>query len=110
MFTNLFGKQYKRNPNLIDTNYNFTECNFLHNTLCSLNYPEYVFDSMVKPILDKLSIFDNCFLQCELEFIKDRLEFILTKNYAMEYDELLEKTKSYLTNEYIQKNREKAEL
>ena len=28
VFTSIFGKQYKRNPNLIDTNYSFEECNF----------------------------------------------------------------------------------
>lgn len=111
MFTDLFGKQYKRNPNLIDTNYTFTECNYLHNLLCSEDFEETEFKHLVKPVLDKLSIYDNCFLQSELEFIKKLLVETLDKGYfSQPYITILNKTYSYLTEENVQANRRKAEL
>lgn len=106
MFTDIFGKQYKRNPNLINTNYSFTECNTLHNALCGLSYTEDEFKYLVKPVLDKLSIYDNCFLKAELEFIRKALENLgLT-----EYSKILSKTNKYLEEDNIEKNRRKAEL
>lgn len=110
MFIDLFGKQYKRNPNLIDTNYTFTECTYLHNLICSGEFEETEFKHLVKPVLDKLSIYDNCFLQSELEFIKKFLDETLEKFYCEDYAILESKTKSYLTKENIQINRRKAEL
>ena len=106
MFTDIFGKQYKRNPNLIDTDYSFTECNTLHNALCGLGYTEDEFKYLVKPVLDKLSIYDNCFLHAELKFIRKALE-----NLGLaEYSKILNKTNKYLEEDNIEKNRRKAEL
>lgn len=110
MFTDLFGKQYKRNPNLIDTAYNFTECNYLHNIICSEEFSSDEFKYLVKPILDKLSIYDNCFLQSELEFIKKIMLKVCDNGFCQVYINILNKTSSYLTDENIKANMAKAEL
>lgn len=109
-FTDLFGKQYKRNPNLIDTCFTFTECNYLQNTLISQSYTEDEFKILVKPLCNKLSIYDNCLLQSELEFIKKVISKELDKCFCQIYVNILNKTYDYLKPENIQLNRKKAEL
>ena len=110
VFTSIFGKQYKRNPNLIDTNYSFEECNFLHNAICSINCNGTENKLLITPVLDKLSIYDNCFLQSELHFVQTVLEELIQETGSTVYSELLDKTNSYLTEESIKENQKKAKL
>lgn len=109
-FTGLFGKQYKRNPNLIDTNFTFTECNYLQNVLISQSYTEDEFKILIKPLCNKLSIYDNCLLQSELEFIKKVISKELEKCFCQIEVNILNKTYEYLKPENIQFNRKRAEL
>ena len=110
MFIDLFGKQYKRNPNLIDTAYNFTECNYLHNIICHEEFTSDEFKYIVKPILNKLSVYDNCFLTSELKFIKQIMQKVCDEGFCQVYVNILNKTSSYLTDENIKANMDKAEL
>lgn len=110
-FTNLFGKTFKRNPNLIDTDYSFTECDFIHNTLCELSFTKEEFEIIVEPILNKLNVYNNCFLQSELTFIKKVLTDIEIQDiHKYVHTNTLNKTCSYLEDKYIKENRLKAEL
>ena len=109
-FTDLFGKQYKRNPNLIDTYFNFTECNYLRNALMSQSYTEDELKILVKPLCNKLSIYDNCLLQSELEFVNKVMRKVLDEGFCQIYVNILNKTYEYLKPENIQLNRKKAEL
>lgn len=109
-FTDLFGKQYKRNPNLIDIELKFVDCDFLQNFLVSQEYTNEEWKLLVKPLCNKLSIYDTCLLQSELNFIKKALENEVMKNGSSKYSALLDIIDSHLTKEVIQLNRKKAEL
>lgn len=82
-FTDLFGNEYSRNPNLIDVNLNVKEASYMTDLLKAEDFSEDELKYMVNPLLERLKHENEddilAFLPSEIELMKDILTFTWPK-------------------------------
>lgn len=78
-FVDLFGNEYKRNPNLIDVNFSVQEAAYMADLIKAESYTKEEQTHLVEPLLRRLK--HECetdilaFLPSEITFMKDILTF-----------------------------------
>ena len=114
-FTTIFGKTYRRNPNIIDTNFTSEETQFIITELQRTVATEEESALLINPCIKKLGKKKPELLNSELHFIQEALMYNMSKqpldkSFFKVYLNCISKLERYLSLKNILLNRKKAEL
>ena len=113
-FIDIFGKEYRRNPNLIDVDFVPAEIDFIVGELRKTPVTADERKILRDPCIEKIECEMKELLSSEIRFLLSVLQLNMSQPYKSDkkdmYEYCIQKLESYLSPVNIEYNRKKAEL